>query len=869
MFQKKLICLFMVIGLLISIRGLKGQENSFQYKQIAVAKILPAIEAHFDIKINYDPIAMKELYFSGSLTLDNPRIALETLFASLPYQAQKIGEFFVIGEQKPGSITICGQLLANNDSSPLAFASIFSRELKKGVQADQNGEFSFSLIAYPYQEISISYLGYKERKIQLKNWEKSCQTIYLIEENVTINEVIIQEYILPGISSGEAYHSVNMDIRKLFADHSSQEHDILKTVQMLPGISSIDETTTNLQIRGSTPDQNLILWENATLYDPGHFFGMLSSVNPFVIDHVEVYKGVFHPKYENRVGGIVDLSLSDQPVNEVKAGLGISFTELHSYLELPIWKEKLSVILSGRNSIGNIFSSPTLENYAEKVFQFSRVDEQRSNALEEEDPFNENSSFYDYNAKIQFNPTDRLQMKASVFQASNSYDISSDFFDDELVEESMEYASQAYNAEINWKWRPQHQSILFVTSSYYENNHTLSLSDNQDVSQQTLASAFNEISSTNLGLQHNYQIDKMLQLELGYEFELKDVSRNLNYTSFFEEGFGDTTIAEGNFHNVFASFDYQLSKKIRIDAGLRGTYYQEADQQFYSPRASVQYAPLPSVKLFASWGNLFQFISKTQTYDLNDLGTFANIWTLTDAEDESYISANKLALGISIDTKGWLIDLEAYKNKTEGLPSFSNSREETFEVDSNGSTEAIGIDLLVKKNWEHYLFWLNYSLSKNTFQFSEGFTSPFPAENDQRHRLSLVNTLNFKPFQVHLTYQYKTGLPITSSPRIVSYVDEEDDENYFELVYDRFNDSRLPDYHRLDIELSYKSQFFMPKLKTEFSISLLNILDRENPFSRNYFIDDDEDELEEVEIASFQKRLLGRTPLLMLRFYWE
>ena len=230
--------------------------------------------------------------------------------------------------------------------------------------------FEFSFLAYKNQKITISYLGYISTTFMAQEFDVTkCKNILLrIDKYLFGSEIVVTDYILDGITEGEGYGAVNMSYDRLSNDHTNIEQDILKTAQLIPGITSIDESASNLQIRGGTADQNLILWEQATLYGPGHLFGMVSTINPFIVDQVKIYKGIFEPNYDNRVGGIVDMSLSDSVAAGFHGGVGTTFTEAHAFMEIPIVDKKLSLLAAGRKTINGIYNSPTLVNYSTKIF---------------------------------------------------------------------------------------------------------------------------------------------------------------------------------------------------------------------------------------------------------------------------------------------------------------------------------------------------------------------------------------------------------------------------------------------------------------------------------------------------------------------
>ena len=165
-----------------------------------------------------------------------------------------------------------------------------------------------------------------------------------------------------------------------------------------------------------------------------------------------------------------------------------------------------------------------------------------------------------------------------------------------------------------------------------------------------------------------------------------------------------------------------------------------------SPRLSFHYLPIDKLKMKFSFGRLYQFISQLQEFGDNELNTSSNLWVLNDAEDDSFLSANKLSAGFVFSHKGWTIDLEAYNIETDGLASYSTNLNRQLDIEDNGNSTSRGIDLLINKRWKKYQFWFNYSLSNSNFFFEQVAEDNFPATFDQRHRISFVNNLTVNKF---------------------------------------------------------------------------------------------------------------------------
>src|SRR5690606_5003099 len=160
--------------------------------------------------------------------------------------------------------------------------------------------------------LEIQYVGYKSRKIRVGELEgPPCNTLLLQPETQILNEVILTAYLTPGVlkNSDGSFTMVEEDLGML---PGQVEPDVLQGIQMVPGISSPDESASGIQIRGGSPDQNLILFDGIRMYNTGHFFGMISAFNPYVIESARIYKGGARPEYGDRVSGVIDLSSAEQ-----------------------------------------------------------------------------------------------------------------------------------------------------------------------------------------------------------------------------------------------------------------------------------------------------------------------------------------------------------------------------------------------------------------------------------------------------------------------------------------------------------------------------------------------------------------------------
>ncbi len=844
-----------------------AQSTTKSFRQTPITNIISELEQETDLIFNYEPQLLKKYTFSGNLQNKNLSDLLKDLFYNTPFEYELGGNSVTVYKPELKEYTICGNVtdLSNKESLPLA--NIYLDNFRYGTQTDNDGNFELKLKAYKNQKLTVSYIGFESKELMIQELDKiGCTTFELdIDKQMLSDEIVVTDYVLQGIEEGKSYNAVSFDYNDLAKKNTALEQDILKTLQYLPGISSLDESATNLQIRGSASDQNLIVWEDVPLYDSGHYFGMISSVNPFVIDKVNVYKGVFSPKYDNRTGGIIDMSLSNSIPQKVNASIGSTLTEAHAVLSVPILK-KVAITGAYRTSLNAIFNSPTIDQFTKKVFQNSKIyDENDLNDKEVET--SQNNNFCDVNTKLLFKATPKLSFKTSFFTSANNfrYGIDAEEFELESVDDVYS-SSLALNTSLQYKLNKNWNIDAAYILSSYEHTYLYDFYDfkrGDDI--EHTRTVFNDIEDKYYKINLSYDSEKAFSANFGYDFNRKVA--NFSYEEEdvnFDDANYNTNV--GHFHNINTSLDYDLSN-FKLNLGLKGAYYNEANNFTLSPRLNLQYAFNKNLKVSASGGIFYQYISQLNSFGENDLDLDTPVWILSSSEfDKAYIQANKISAGLIYRKKAWLLNAEIYRNKTLGLNTISTSFNSALDLEiSSGESNAYGLDLLLKKQFKYYETWVNYSLSKVDFNFSEISNQLFPSTNDQRHKLSFINTFRYKQFALTFNYQFRTGLPYSIPDRVDSeevFIEDEGNVLHHYLVYEEINKRRLNNYARLDMGASYTPSF--KRIKATFSFSLINLLNRENIFSKEYFLQN-RNEPEPPRIRNVEKLLLGRTPQILIR----
>lgn len=849
---------------------LLGQTKEINLKTLTLQEALEVIEARSDYVFNYDPTLIEGYVAHAIMDISDIDQLLTKVLYDSPFRYETDGETILIYYPEPQSYRICGTLRDAMSQDPLVGANIIIFGTSSGTQSDALGYFEFDYKGDKHELVEISYLGYKAIQLSLQELQNGdCPTSsFEVNENLFGSEIIISDYLLDGIALGNDFMGFKMDFEQLSDQHSTVEHDVLKTAQLLPGITSIDDSATNIQIRGSDPGQNLVLWEGVPLYNAGHVFGMISAINPFAVDEVSIYKGAYSPQYDNRVGGILDISLSDGVVNGFHGSVGSTMTELHGNLSLPLITDQVTLELSGRRSINGVFDSPTLSSYTDKVFQFSLIDDQsRDEAFLRTE---QSLQFSDWNAKVVYRPSDRLMLKAGFYGNGQDFNYSfwledDTFLSEDIIELSTQVMTLAAEFTITDNWT----SKLSAYQSSYDNSYAQSQTENDILISRN--DQLNSIQEESISFSNEFSFGSQWLLDFGYEYNHKDLILDLGNEINFDSEFVPNEEEDGYFHNIFQSFKF-TSDKWQVDGGNRSTYYQEANRWFHSPRINLKYALNQNFTIKSDAGIYHQFISQLTNVGANLIKVDNPLWILNASGSSLSQKASKFATGFVYQKGQWLIDVDGYYNLIDGINTLSPQLGilTTLNGFSQGTSSVLGLDALIKKRWSSGInTWLSYSLGFANYNFSDFQETQLPASNDIRHNLSLVSSYSFKNFKFSLNANYHTGLPF-SEARLVKNTDDPEAEPPFEywLEYDSFNSERLDYYLRIDLNASYRFEFkSIEDFQIELSCSVLNLLNRSNIVERGYSIDYNEITTTYKSIF-IQKSLLARTPLVLLRIFW-
>ena len=824
--------------------------------------MIDEIEKQTEYRFNYERDSLLNYSYGGELPEIIQPSFFNQLFYETPFSYALQDETVLVFKAKANLVHLCGKIIDTRSGQGLPFATIYIPGVELGTTSDSLGNFSLKATLMKNQPVSVRYLGYHSQEMRAIAFQRGCLDIRLAADSkLLVHGIVIRDYIMPEIEQGMDYSSIHLNFEQMMRRSSTAQHDVLRTIQLLPGVYSTDESATGLHIRGFRPDQNLLTWEGVPLYDPGHFFGMISSVNPFNLNDVTVYKDAYHPKFDNRVGSLVELRLSDSIANGFSGSLGSNLTEGHALINIPIVKNHISISAGARHSIYGLFASPTFESFSKKVFQNTKVDEGQEEIAEGDLLANNQFDFEDFNVKVNIAPTSRLKASISWLKSANDFNYFTDeIFDRFETNDRVNYTSQAWQAKVSYVWHTDHRTQIGYSTSSSDNKFDFLLEDKEEDEVISSIAAFNMIEDEYVNLSHTWSLTPNWHLDLGYNRNIKSVAFAFEEILADEEDFEESHTRRETFHNVYSALQGS-GNRWQVNVGIKNTRYHQGGGPYWSPRITAQYRLSDHLKVEVSGSRMYQFISQLEEFGEFDLNLNGNVWILRDPDEDSYIASNKFSAGLLYNRHGWLIDLSGYLGKSEGLSILTSSVQVESDPYDTGESKVKGVDLSVKKQWGPIVSWVNYAISENQYQFDELSDVSFASPNDQTHRLSWINRIQFGSFHFSATYQFKTGLPYTTT---LGFEPSDPSEDTYEIIYGDINRLRLNDYHRLDLGLKYLQSENKPFF--EVGIEIINLSNHLNRFNRSSFLD--ETEGDGIELFTFEKRLLGRTPMASFRLYW-
>lgn len=828
---------------------------SFGYQseaKIPLREVIEIVETKFDVKFSYAVNDVEAVFVNPLKDFESLQNVIDRLNSETDLNFKLLNERYITVSIIDKKISICGILLNGNENIPLLGASVLLPNSSKGVITDINGRFSLNDIDIN-DSIQISFLGFKTQIIKasrLRMLKDDCKTIKMEEQNETLNQVLISKFLTTGLQK-RLDGSTILNTSKFGVLPGLTDPDVLQSIQALPGVESVNESIANINVRGGTNDQNLILWDGIKMYHSGHFFGLISAYNPYLTNQVVVTKNGTPSEFSDGVSSTINMSTKNKVNDTFSGGFGANLIHADVFLEIPI-SEKLALHVSGRRSFTDILNSPAYDNYFDRSFQDSELTTNSDNISEG----NRSSDFffYDYTAKLLYNLNENHTFRANVIGINNNLDYTEVYENNEGETDSKTSNLKQDNIGFGASWNAIWSDRFSTDVSGFYSNYNVDATDNRIETNQQVTQA-NEVLETGLKFKTVFKVSDNFNFLNGYQFSEIGI---LNETTVSAPSYDKTKKDVLLNHALFSEIEFQRNNTY-LRVGVRGNYFQKFNKLIIEPR--LNFRQKLSQQIAVKLQGEFKNQSANQIIDFQDdfLGVENRRWILANEEDIPISKSKQASLGLEFHKNNWLLDLEGFYKEVDGITASNQGFYNNFQfINATGNYNVKGLEFLVNKTANNYSTWLSYTFSENNYKFESFSPSVFPNNVDIRHSVSLAFNYNvFESLELSVGGIWRSGQPYTKP---VEGNETVQDGNDVLVNYDDPNSERLNDFMRLDASLNYTFSL-TERVEGALRIGVFNVLGEQNIINRYYEVDpDDTDSTIEIDNSS-----LDFTPNLSLR----
>jgi TonB-dependent Receptor Plug Domain len=728
--------------------------------------------------------------------------------------------------EKGNLITVCGEIF--NGSNNQKFAEVAIITPYEQLISDKDGHFSLRLSSVD-DEIYFQYIGYNNLRLKGSRFQIfPCQKVFLSRKIELLSTITLSNYLAKGISKN-LDGSLTVNYQEFDILPGLIEPDVLLTVQALPGIQSVNETVSYLNIRGGTNDQNLILWDGIKMYQNGHFFGLISAFNPQLTSKLTLIKNGTSAVYGDGVSGVLSMEGSEKINQQLRIGAGLNLLSSDAFADIPMGHIG-SIQVAGRKSINGLIATPTYNAYFDKAFQNTEVTSMGETFSTSDDSFN----FYDASIRALIHPNEKDRFRANFLYLGNKLE----FLENALIDDTAQsLQSDLIQDNISGGFYYQRLwSDYFNTEiQLYGNSYLLEATNYDIINNQRLIQQ-NKLLESGIKIHGNYQVSDNLKTIAGYQLNETGIT---NFEEINNPFFQRTDKQVLLSHSFFAETQFRPFENTLLNAGLRVNHIGKFNEWLVEPRVSFNHRFLK----YFTFELLGEIKSQTTTQIIDFQNDFLGVenrrWVLSKPDEIPILKSEQLSAGIAINRKGWLISIEPYIKKVKGITTQSQGFQNQFQnVKTHGDYMAKGIDFLVNKRFKQINTWLSYSYANNDYTFDSLEPMDFSNNLDIRHTFTYGLDYSFHRFNISAGVNWHTGKPTTL------LVEGEEIRNG-ELNFNTPNSANIDDYVRVDVSGTYKFSLG-DSTKMFVGASIWNLLDQQNVIN-HFFRLDNNGEVEQID----------------------
>jgi hypothetical protein len=808
------------ISFLLTASVVVGQNPT---EKIALSSLLISLEKTYDIKFSYSDTDVKDIFIAQPKQGISIEKLIDFLNEKTFLQFKTLDNRYVTVSFLNKSISVCGTLLDTKYLEPLLLASVKVNGYKIGTTTNDKGEFYIKDVPVN-STISISFISFKTKEISAKELflNGNCKQLYLEEESEELSEITIDQFLTAGLQKS-ADGSTVLNTEKFGILPGLIEPDILQTIKILPGIESVNETVSNINVRGGTNDQNLIIWDGIKMYHAGHFFGLISAYNPYLTKKVSVTKNGTSSAFSDGVSSTINMETANRITNKFSGGAGFNLLSADAFVQVPV-KENLELHISARRSFTDFINTPTYNNYFSRSFQDNSVSSSTVNNVESD------FYFYDYSFKVLYDVNYNHAIRANFIYIKNNLEYIEKYTSNNATIEENSTLKQD-NLGVNISWNADWNSKFSTTLSAFFSDYSINSTDyNKDSDQ--LQTQFNNVLETEIKLNSNYAFSDAFHFYNGIVFNEIGIrnTTTVNAPTF------STTDKNVLLKSAFFSEIAYNKKNTFARFGLRTNYFHKFQKFVIEPRINIRQKLNTefSLKLEGEFKN--QTTAQKIDFEDNFLGIEKRRWILSDDENTPITKSKQASFGVAYSKNKLFVDITGFYKKVAGITSANQGfYNNTQTFNSIGNYKVKGVEFLINKQTENISTWLSYTYSKNEYTFDVFTPETFANNLDISHSLSAAFNYSFtKKLKVSFGGVLRSGKPYTKP---VEGNETIQNGNRTIVNYDNPNKERLDNFFRIDISGSYKFNF-SDAVKSTIRLGFTNITDKKNTIDSYYIIDD-------------------------------
>ena len=721
--------------------------------------------------------------------------------------------------QAQSKFTISGKMTDKESGEILIGANISVNNGQTGTSTNEYGYYSITL-----QEDSVtlvySYTGFEAQKFRFYLNENKIMNIVLS------NDIISEEVIVVAGSNVEKVNSTQMGVEQLSGKEVKEipvvfgETDVLKVLQLKPGVKNGGEGSAGLFVRGGSADQNLFILDEAAVYNPTHLFGIFSTFNSDAINNVKLYKAGFPAEYGSKLSSVIDIRMRDGNKKRLAGSGGIGIISSRLLLEGPIIKDKASFLISGRRTYVDLITR--------MINQINKDNPDWNNIPD--------YNFHDLNLKFNFdlNPKDRVFF-------SSYYGRDFFTFKDDQIKLNFNWG----NIAGTFRWNRMLNPKLFMNNSITFSDYFYDIKNQFDEFSVSLGSGIRDV---NLKSEYLWNPNPNHSIKYGIQGTYHYFSVNR-----FDAGNGDDIQVEaGTDFNAgelgaYIADDWKVNDQLSVNYGLRlSSFYNEKFFGGIEPRFSLKYSLLENLSLKGSYTRMYQYIHLVSS---SGASLPTDVWYPSNPRVKPQ-SSDMLSIGAAYALgKDFFFSAEGYYKWLYGQIDFRDGAQLFLNDDLDkefvfGKGRTYGAEFYIEKKNGPIRGWIGYTLSWALRQFPDiNNGAEFPSFSDRRHDISVVSTMDLNelfpntwffsrvPITLSLAWVYNTGKAYSLPEQRMIFTDITNENPFrFIPIFSARNAYRLQDYHLLDFGAIFKLNPKNKRFKSDITLSVYNLYNRYNVF---------------------------------------